>query len=280
MANLPKKTASFGLYRVLGNDLPPRHGSGQTIRNLEFALNEEPAFEHCEKRWVVNRIASEEAEQQVIELLERYNQRYIRIPFSLEEYRKAALSSDSEFSKIVYTMNVNGGKNAGLQDARKEGFDWILPFDGNVCFTREAWAKLLEELSGKSLRRCFAVPMYRLMDNQEFFEFDPSSHVEHEPQIVFGGETDAEFDPRLPYGSEDKIRLIKQLGFETKESRRDGVTYAIIVAAERDRAGYALRLFSGNADAEQGWAVRGPLRKQAIKNILATLDERVRQRWG
>jgi len=68
---------TFVLYRILGNDLYPRHKKGQTRENLQFALETEPQFEKCEKRWIVNRIIDKEAEHAVIELLLRHNQQFI-----------------------------------------------------------------------------------------------------------------------------------------------------------------------------------------------------------
>lgn len=79
---------TFVLYRIIGNDLPPRHRAGQTLTNLRFILEHEPELPHCEKRWVVNRIVDPEVEKQIIELLERHGARYLHIPFREEEYRK------------------------------------------------------------------------------------------------------------------------------------------------------------------------------------------------
>jgi hypothetical protein len=68
------------LYRVLGNDLPPRHEIGQTLSNLRFMLDNEPELEACEKRWVVNRIVDPEQEAAIIALLEERGQHYLHSP--------------------------------------------------------------------------------------------------------------------------------------------------------------------------------------------------------
>src|SRR5690606_32334685 len=39
---------TFVLYRIIGNDLPPRHKRGQAIANLRFILEHEPALAGCE----------------------------------------------------------------------------------------------------------------------------------------------------------------------------------------------------------------------------------------
>lgn len=48
----------FALYRIIGNDLPPRHAVGQTRANLRFLLTEEPDLPGCRKIFIVNRISN------------------------------------------------------------------------------------------------------------------------------------------------------------------------------------------------------------------------------
>src|SRR5690606_9396 len=79
---------TFVLYRILGNDLYPRHKKGQTCQNLKFLLENEPELENCEKRWIVNRIIDKEEEKAIITLLEKFNQPYLHIPFNPDEYRR------------------------------------------------------------------------------------------------------------------------------------------------------------------------------------------------
>ena len=72
---------NFVIYRILGNDLPPRHRKGQTKENLQFILKHEPSLPRCEKRWVVNRIVAREQEEAIITILQDNHQNYIHIPF-------------------------------------------------------------------------------------------------------------------------------------------------------------------------------------------------------
>ena len=52
----PGEKDTFLLARIIGNDLEPRHRKGQSFDNVLFILDNEPAFEDCEKFWIVNRI--------------------------------------------------------------------------------------------------------------------------------------------------------------------------------------------------------------------------------
>src|SRR5690606_6324998 len=65
---------TFVLYRIIGNDLYPRHKKGQSRENLQFILENEPQLDGCEKRWVVNRIIDKDEERAIIELLKKHNQ--------------------------------------------------------------------------------------------------------------------------------------------------------------------------------------------------------------
>lgn len=79
---------SIVLYRILGNDLPPRHRPGQTLSNVRFILEHEPEFNKTRKLWVLNRIVDPQAEASLIQLLKHHRQDYISIPFVEKEYLK------------------------------------------------------------------------------------------------------------------------------------------------------------------------------------------------
>ena len=46
---LDKEEDTFAFYRILGNDLPPRHTVGQTLEKLDFILKNERPLEGCSK---------------------------------------------------------------------------------------------------------------------------------------------------------------------------------------------------------------------------------------
>lgn len=74
------------LYRILGNDLPPRHKQGQTLSNLRFILEHEPSFPKTKKYWILNRMVDPANEAAIIKLLKKHNQEYVRVPFEADEY--------------------------------------------------------------------------------------------------------------------------------------------------------------------------------------------------
>jgi len=169
---LSKQADSFVLYRIIGNDLVPRHRKGQSRDNLRFILENEPDFPNCEKRFVINRIVDSKEEEEIIGLLEEAGYAYLRIPFRLEEYRKLAwdvqgvplkyapftrrfstLSPAEQLRLLMrvyryknnYVMNNNGARNAALTEGRHLA-KWVLPWDGNCFITQKAWQKISEAI--------------------------------------------------------------------------------------------------------------------------------------
>ncbi len=273
---------AIALYRILGNELPPRHERGQVCRNLRFILEHEPCFPNCLKKWVVNRIVYSGLEKEIIALLERYRQPYIHIPFDLREYKRCGgksiddegmgrrLSSKTDrerHDKILYVANINKARNMALEDGRKIA-DWILPFDGNSCFTQDGWDAMVRTLASQTtVDGWFAVSMYRLLDNRHYFRFSPCEYEEHEPQFVFGRKCAFVFDETRRYGDMDKSELSLRAGVACKDRG-----YGLIVLDPAHRCGYVVRLFSGIERAEGKWYDRAPLREKALDILLDKLD--------
>lgn len=83
------------LYRIIGNDLPPRHKEGQTLSNLQFILDHEPAFPNTRKIFLLNRITDPANERAIIRLLDQHQMEYIRVPFEPKEYEQLDFQLES-----------------------------------------------------------------------------------------------------------------------------------------------------------------------------------------
>lgn len=102
------------MYRIIGNDLPPRHALNQTLQNLHFLLSNEhnisntvqlfgpspsdnrPAL-HIDKYFVLNRITSADTRTAIRRLLLEKgisDDRILEIPFEWEEYEQRQLRWD------------------------------------------------------------------------------------------------------------------------------------------------------------------------------------------
>lgn len=228
----------FVLYRIIGNDLYPRHSLGMSRANVEFILQHEPPLAGCEKRWVVNRIVDRGEEQAIIDLLDRHGQSYLHIPFVEAEYARigwniscfpdpafllSPVGSDeqpyqrlmtearSRHDKNAYAMNNNGARNVALRAGRSVA-KWVLPWDGNCFLTESGWAEIRDAVLARPYLKYFIVPMARSVANADLLAPGYRPIAFDEPQILFRRDAREEFDPRYVYGRRPKVSLLWRLG--------------------------------------------------------------------
>ncbi|MDO8352092.1 MAG: baseplate J/gp47 family protein, partial [Aestuariivirga sp.] len=179
----------FVIYRIIGNSLPPRHGTGETLNNLQFALENEPDLPFCEKRWLLNRVVDPEVEAKCIKLIRASGQKYHTIPLDEESYRNAFLDASgmpkalnlfaqesrskpvSEESKewifrhkSLAAINLNDARNRAIELGRADAL-WTLPLDGWCYFTAEAWHSFTEGAARNKDALYGVLPLVRLKDN-------------------------------------------------------------------------------------------------------------------
>jgi cellulose synthase/poly-beta-1,6-N-acetylglucosamine synthase-like glycosyltransferase len=308
---LDKVPDTFVLYRIIGNDLYPRHKKGQSRENLQFILENEPELENCEKRFVVNRIIDKDEENAITLLLKNHNMPFVHIPFVSEDYAKidfdlncmpedGFLASEA-FEKLGpeqkqrvigaiyrlknnYLMNNNGARNSALQDGLKRA-KWVLPWDGNCYMTSEAWSLFVDQITSEPHYKYFVVPMTRVIDNSDllsrYFEPDP---VE-EPQLAFRQDASEMFNETFCYGRRPKVEIFYRLGISGKwdrwkddpwDQKRRGLSKE---SGQFGQAGWVARMYSGmknlELDNQQSFKERGIARLDAIISTLQFADAMV-----
>ena len=302
---------TYLLYRIIGNDLVPRHAPGQSRTNVEFILDHEAELENCEKRWIVNRIVDPEEESRIIALLEQRGQRFKVIPFIRDEYAgtpwdfgafgQPSFFDDESFRKLdplqrvraitaayrlknLYVMNNNGARNAALDDGRGAA-KWILPFDGNCFLTPRGWSDLTRAVESEAQRRYFAVPMQRVTDNAELLRDDFAPDPQEEPQLLFRTDAEERFNPAFPYGRRPKVEMFWRLGLPGAWDKwRDDPWEIVRRGPGRESglagvAGWVARLDSGMNKLEQqrdktSFKNRGLVRAAAILSTIDAIDAR------
>ncbi len=303
----------FALYRILGNDLPPRHSAEQTLDNLRFILEREPVFPDCEKRWVVNRIVDREQESKIMSFLDRHAQKYIHIPFRIEEYAQCRYDIDGLPKELFlhnrntpalppalharlfeypfrhknrYAMNNNGARNAALEQGRAMA-EWIMPWDGCCFMTGAAWHALLRDMESLCDEKYLIVPMVRVYDNLSLLDAAFAPDPADEPQIAFHREAQERFDAQLRYGYNPKAELLRRLrvpGPWEKWGKVPWEPQGLKDSSEAGKfrhAGWVARLYSGLPRAKDGDAQRHSHRMGGIVSKLSELDERVlRQKFN
>lgn len=272
------------LYRILGNDLPPRHYPGQTMENLRYQIENEHEFDDVEKVWVLNRLVDLQDHANLVSILEDAGMEYIVLPFVPNDYGKLTSFED----KAAYITNNNPARNACLEDGFSKGVDIVLPFDGNCFFTDEAWFYARNSIVNNFLSPYFIFPMARcrsyddltgLPQVKEMYNFGKMMrHDLTEPQIGFGVDHDLRFDERLRYSLGPKAELLVRIGVggpwtlgwvDSKFRDRPNSIHQ-----ERDTiyCGWVWRLPSGVPEAETSNVYRGTTRRQGIQNIVEKAD--------
>lgn len=79
--------SSVLVTRILGNDVPGLHSDNQTIINLEFTLKNEKKYEEIDKLFILNRIYRSDMKEKIINILQKYNEKFIDIPFCNEMFK-------------------------------------------------------------------------------------------------------------------------------------------------------------------------------------------------
>lgn len=304
---ISSETDSFVLYRILGNDLPPRHQPGQTLRNLEFMLKHEPDLQDCKKVWVLNRIVNAGELQRLKSLLDAYGKSYFEIPFDQDAYlnivyqeerdpgmKELLMATDDPQTKThrliaeafrlsrktLYVMNINGAKNTAMRQGRGLA-KWICPWDGNCFLTKEAWETIRCNIKGKPWIKYWMVPMARITNNDLLLKNGFKPVIREEPQIIFRCDAREEFNPDLPYGQLNKVALLKKLGVPGKwdqwisgpQSPGKGQKANSEEKYEYGHCGWVARLNSGNPAAENSYRERRNTRVAAIVAFITNLDQ-------
>lgn len=311
---LSNERDTFVLYRIIGNDLAPRHRKGQSRENLRFILKNESEFPGCDKRFVVNRIVDPNEEKNILRMLKEAGRPYLHIPFHQDEYmnvgwdiegvsvefapcspRFERLSPEEQGRALMrlyrhknnYVMNNNGARNAAL--AQGKGLaKWVLPWDGNCFITKQGWNDIVARVKDSPEIPYFVVPMARITDNRLALDPKFSPDPVEEPQILFRKDSTLSFNESFFYGRRPKVELFWRLGIPGNWDQWElepwdllGPQYAPEAGAFA-YAGWVARLNSGQERLEkdliQGKVDRGLARVEAVIGLLDHLDAQAKIR--
>lgn len=208
--------------------MPPLQQRGQLRWNTEYSLLNEPHFRDVTKRWILNRISSEQEYKSIYAalLVMGVNRRDILSScFDADKYSRIIDEKD----KQLYLTGQNEGRNIGIVDGQRSGFEWILILDGNTFITEDSWAVIEKALvTAKSLeKRYMKIPYHRLHSEQQSSWLNKSTNMaaalryaplKGESQIAFHrdamemfslGDTQTSKVKRKGYGARNKAYLFK-----------------------------------------------------------------------
>ncbi len=294
--------ATFVLYRIVGNDLPPRHPLGQSRKLLHYILENEEELEGCERWWIVNNIVDPAEEARIIELLERHEQRYLVRRLDRDLLRRtgwnwlpATLPKEGLFlgperrgrtfqrrvdavysPKVRTAIGINAARNLALSDGRPRA-TWILPWDGTCLVPQRAWRELIDAVSRKPYLRYVMVPTARLRSTELLVDpsFQPSPDAE--PMVAFRRDAHERFDETREYGNKDKVALLYHLGVEGPwqawDWRDDAQGFGGSTEARQFTvSGWVARLPSGSGREDRDASTRSVTRSHAVRAFIDELD--------
>ena len=235
---LCKGSASVTVCRVIGNDLYPRHQSGQAVSNLRTILEVESNPFGWQKLYVLNRFVNRRLEEEALDAVRRAGSACDVISFDPDAYQSLKYRpelfggpdyfSSAEFlakdpfsqdrmriwacgEKIRYLMNINGARNHALAAGRLAS-DWTFVLDGSCFIPDEGFIALKNDLERAPSSPYLVVPMRRQSNQHDFAASDFTSVYQEEPQVAFRSDAVEQFDEIYPYGVRDKTSLLNRLG--------------------------------------------------------------------
>ncbi|PZX38330.1 alginate lyase [Roseinatronobacter thiooxidans] len=304
---------SFAFFRIIGNDLPPRHQIGQSLSNIRFILDNEPPQAGVIRRWVLNRISDPHTEASIIDLLTSRGEVFDRIVFDPEVYRQIGwntaplqfgakpfyspaladnkvttlsafqnrelLYDTAYHDKIRYVANNNGARNCCLETGRALA-RWVMPWDGNCFMTESGWAQIRAAITARPDLPYIVVPMARITHNESLFDPALQPDLQEEPQIIFRNDAREIFDPTLRYGRRPKVELLSRLRVPGPWDKWPKAAWepAPTVSADAglyQHAGWVARLSSGAHALEIAGASsrRGVARSHGIRGLIDRIDD-------
>jgi hypothetical protein len=271
-------------YRILGNDLPPRHDPDQTVENLKFCLEHEPANSWYERRFCLNRILDTEKIAVLEEMLQKAKLDYFIVPVRADEYREL----QSEEDKIRYLTNVNNARNQCLTYGLSTA-DWTFPIDGGTFLRKEEWGKVYQALKTS---QCGYIGVHTWRadnyvhalseatpDIMEVYKSQWGDRREmREVTLGFSRRADMRFDERRRYGQVDKAELLWRLGIKgmwdlwEPHIKRESMKHTSVYFKQVQIVGAVCRLPAGSRATEGDNHVRGAARRYGLARLLKSAD--------
>lgn len=249
----------YALVRILGNELPPRDKNGNRLNSLNFILINEPDFDNCSKFWILNTIHDHILKNNIIALLENFNQNYIEFPFERKNYLKATTIDE----KIRWAVNINAARNFGL-NMFLDKYKFTFLFDGDCFFTEFLWRKTISDIKedGES-KKYYGVPGVRIVDKIPYNYHEMRSW---EPSLVFRNDADLKFNESIPFSKNDRIELLIKIGYVFQGS------HAELQNSICKNVGKLLHISFGNEDIEENLQKRIEAREKSLEKLLYHID--------
>lgn len=186
--------SSAVIFRILGNENPPRDYPGRREQALRHILTAESNFPAVTKWYFLNRIFDRTYRRHLCEVLDQHNAHYVTVDFPRQS------PTNIEALK-VHGVGLNQARNLAIDlGAKLARYTAVL--DGDCFFEQDGWAPIAEEVA-QDKHQYLSIP-FRRAKNQPCGE----------PQLMFRNDSEMRFDETLPFGHADKLELLYRLGHD------------------------------------------------------------------
>lgn len=260
-----KKFKKYSIFRILGNETPPRDAPDARLETLKFILDNEPEFPNVIKCWVINCIHDKERRELISKMLMDRNQFVVSLVLKRKEY----LNSKNKSDKVVHAININGARNVAINYGKfLSEFSFIL--DGDCFFSQDLWDNTRIQIENDQIknkkRKFYSIPTLRTtFDNVLKFN---GKELLSEPMVVFRYDSHKYFDEKIPFGEGDKLKFLYQLGHSQKPKNHNVILDETLCKS----VGKVYHLTASDYEIELNQNRRIQLRNQSIDKIIWQID--------
>lgn len=228
-------TASFWLFRVIGNALPPRHAADHHLRTAEYILDHEPRFPDSRRTWILNQIVDPKESRSLAGMLQARGEHVVEVPFDPLAAARSHIDASGLPDDLLHpagpldtltavwrlewllrhkslaVANVNRARNVALRMGRPRA-RWTLPLDGGVMFTAAGWDGFQRAIAANPTAKFAAIGFVRVDSFAGVAGAECPDPGAFEPQIAFRDDSIDVYDETLRYGHRNKVELLGRIG--------------------------------------------------------------------
>lgn len=261
--------SKYGIYRIIGNENPPRDIPGRRLEILKLILDSEPEFEDTEKWYILNRIYDSEYFNAVQDLLLSRGLLGRVYVITADPYQVNKIRDWPK--RVRVAVGINDARNTAIRHG-KSRHDTVIVLDGDCCFDRTGWQRFTTVADENPNKAYLSIPHVTVSDSEYVNGFNLPAHHFMEPMIAFRKHSINVFDACIPFGCEDKLDLLYRLGHD----RTPLSGHCKIEGLKTVLAGYVCHLRTGDPTVAVNLELRQNLRRESMRQLL----ERIRTVYG
>lgn len=255
----------YSIFRILGNETPPRDDDDARLKSLQFILDNEPEFPNTIKCWIVNCIHDKIRRELICKMLSDRNMYYVIVPIVKSDYVQAK----DRRQKIRHLIGINRARNFAIKHGRLiSNISFVL--DGDCMFNQLLWDKTCNEIElDQSInlnRKIYSIPTSR--SRLEHCLNSDKAMLLAEPMLAFRSDNNVFFDESIPFGEGDKLKLLYQLG----HSQEQGKHHLVINESYCKSVGLVHHITFSDYDIELNQKLRTDLRNESMTRLMWQVD--------